>query len=116
MAGGARRWTSRTCERLLGFPSRVVPLKPQLHRASAKRALPELTKPARTATEPAFVPRKTATKKNGKYVDRAEMRRQGLENEFQPVEKLLEDFERRAEENGEDPAQVCVLPARTGVY
>ena len=50
---------------------------------------------------PAFAPRAHQKKSQvqDKYKDRAEMRRQGVEDEYKPVEKLLEDLEKRAEKD-----------------
>lgn len=35
------------------------------------------------------------------------MRREGREDEYKPVEQLLEDFERRAKDGNQDAEQVC---------
>ncbi|KAK4686288.1 hypothetical protein P7C73_g3835, partial [Tremellales sp. Uapishka_1] len=61
---------------------------------------------------PKFQPRNTV--KKGKYQDRAEMRRQGVEDEYKPVEKLLEDFEKRKAEAGEDVEKVEAQRAYLG--
>ncbi|KAK8843475.1 hypothetical protein IAR55_007134 [Kwoniella newhampshirensis] len=46
--------------------------------------------------KPAFAPRQQQKKPvDDRYKDRAEMRRKGLDDEYKPVEKLLEDFEAR---------------------
>lgn len=68
----------------------------------------------------AFAPRKAGGKKGGKgredgkdqpYQDRAELRRLGKDdetNEFKAAEKLAEDFERRAREEGQDEEKVSI--------
>lgn len=74
-----------------------------------------------TGSAMAFAPRKAGGKKgkdreNGKqdnpYQDRAELRRLGKDddaNEFKAAEKLAEDFEKRAREEGQDEEKVCHL-------
>ncbi|RSH95438.1 hypothetical protein EHS25_000530 [Saitozyma podzolica] len=64
-----------------------------------------------TSSAPAFAPRqhRKRQEQNGEaassaYKDRAAMRRQGVDDEYKGVEKLLEDFERRKAEAGEEDA------------
>jgi len=44
--------------------------------------------------------------KDGKYMDRAERRRQGLDDEYKPVEQLLEDLEKRQKDEGVEQEEV----------
>ncbi|ORX38958.1 hypothetical protein BD324DRAFT_300137 [Kockovaella imperatae] len=62
--------------------------------------------------KPSFAPRAQQKKQSQeKYKDRAEMRRQGMDDEYKPVEKLLADLEERAKDAGEDSA--LTKPANT---
>ena len=45
-------------------------------------------------------------KKEEKYTDRAERRRKGLDDEYKPVEQLLEDLEKRQKDEGVDQDEV----------
>lgn len=54
-------------------------------------------------------PRSTKPKQSGhssKYLDRAQIRREGGDDEFKPVERLVESFEQRAREQGDDDETV----------
>ena len=61
-------------------------------------------------TQPAFKPRTVKKKPQAgqSYRDRAEERRQGLDNDYTKVEALAEDFEKRNADN-EDRAAVSTL-------
>ncbi|KAK1922380.1 hypothetical protein DB88DRAFT_511908 [Papiliotrema laurentii] len=56
----------------------------------------------------AFAPRSQKKKDPtaGKYVDRAELRRQGKEDEYKPVEQLLEVLEKRQKEEGVEQEEI----------
>ncbi|KAL7421381.1 hypothetical protein Q5752_004266 [Cryptotrichosporon argae] len=69
-------------------------------------------------TKPAFKPRsqrKPQDEDKDRYLDRAKMRRQGVEDEFQPVQQMHDEFERRkaaatdAEERAKIEAQRAYL-------